>query len=106
MTKITVLLPKPDDQAAFEEYYFGIHLPLVEKLPNVKDVSIMRSFEVHNFDIELYFVVQFGFENRELMNESLQSPEGQALYADVSNLMKFLPTPPMMIFADSSDLTS
>jgi uncharacterized protein (TIGR02118 family) len=100
MVKVTVLLPKPENQQAFDDHYFGIHVPLVENLPQVQDVSILRTFEVQNMSIHPYIVAQFSFENREVMDQSLASAEGEALYADVSNLLDFLPHPPMILFAE------
>lgn len=35
MVKLTVLYGHPDDPAAFEEYYASIHMPLVDKMPNL-----------------------------------------------------------------------
>jgi uncharacterized protein (TIGR02118 family) len=34
--KLVVLYTQPDDPAAFDEHYFGVHMPLVAKLPNLQ----------------------------------------------------------------------
>jgi uncharacterized protein (TIGR02118 family) len=36
MVQLTVLYGHPDDPDAFEEYYANTHMPLVDKMPNLK----------------------------------------------------------------------
>ena len=34
--KLVVLYTQPDDPAAFDEHYLGVHMPLVAKLPGLE----------------------------------------------------------------------
>ena len=40
--KLVVLYTQPDDPAAFEEHYLGVHMPLVAALPGLQRAEAGR----------------------------------------------------------------
>ena len=86
MAKITTLYGHPTDPAAFEEYYANTHVPLIEKIPN------MRQFEAGKViatpdgsEPPYYWIAEFWFESVEQLQSSLGSSEGQAAAEDIQN---------------------
>ena len=39
MAKLVGMYPKPEDTAHFEKFYREVHIPLVEKMPGIKNYS-------------------------------------------------------------------
>ena len=65
--KLVVLYTQPDDPAAFDEHYFGVHMPLVAKLPNLqrtetgKVAMALDGGELTYYRLtELYFAAEGG----------------------------------------------
>ncbi|OLO39038.1 hypothetical protein BTR23_10915 [Alkalihalophilus pseudofirmus] len=100
MAKVMVVYDQPSNKEGFDEHYFGTHVPLAEKLPNVRSVQANRVVGVQNSETNPYLVVQLEFENAEELNQGLGSPQGQDLTADVKNLMEFLTKPPAILIVD------
>jgi uncharacterized protein (TIGR02118 family) len=75
--KLTVVYTKPDDADAFDKHYFGVHVPLVDKLPGLQRVEVakisggpMGSPSPYHLMAELYFA------DEAALNAALGSPEG------------------------------
>jgi uncharacterized protein (TIGR02118 family) len=100
MAKLLVVYDQPTNREGFDGHYFGTHIPLAEKLPDIKSVQANRVLGVQNSELNPYLVVQLEFENAEELNRNLASRQGQELTADVKNLLKFLPKPPAIIIVD------
>jgi uncharacterized protein (TIGR02118 family) len=43
MVRFLVLYPQPTDAAAFEQHYFGVHVPLTKKLPSLRNYTVSRN---------------------------------------------------------------
>ncbi|MEB3371945.1 EthD family reductase [Saccharopolyspora mangrovi] len=84
MHKLLVLYPHPEDPAAFQAHYEGVHLPLAAKLPGMLDHRY--SLNVHAEPESPYFAVfEADFPDAATMAAALASPEGEAVQADVPN---------------------
>ncbi|MBX2990214.1 MAG: EthD family reductase [Bacteroidetes bacterium] len=86
MIKATVLYGHPADVDAFEKYYHQTHLPLVAKAAGIAKAEYTRflpnpdgSTPAHYRMAELYFA------GPAEMQQTLGSPEGKAMAADLSN---------------------
>jgi uncharacterized protein (TIGR02118 family) len=101
MVKITVILTHPNDEESFDTYYFKRHVPIIESLPNVKQVSISKVFESQFPGGSPYIVAEFCYDNKDMMKASLDSTIGQLLYADVPHLMRYLEHEPMILFSEN-----
>jgi uncharacterized protein (TIGR02118 family) len=86
MHKVVVLYPAPKDAQAFKEHYERTHLPLVAKLPGLRDYRY--SFDVTGFgpgDSPYFAIFEGDFDDAEAMAAAFASPEGKAVQADVPN---------------------
>ena len=81
--KLVVLYTQPDDRAAFDEHYLGVHAPLVAKLPG------LQRFETGTITLALdggehtyHRIAELYFADQNAMNAAFGSPEGSATAAD------------------------
>jgi uncharacterized protein (TIGR02118 family) len=86
MVKLVVAYGTPDDPAAFDDYYAKTHVPLVEKIPD------MRRFEAGKVlgtpdgsAAPYYFMAELWFDSTEALQAAMGSAEGQAAGGDVPN---------------------
>ena len=86
MAKITALYGHPTDPAAFEEYYADNHLPLVEKIPNLRQFEAGKVIATPGgSEPPYYWIAELWFETVEQLQSSLGSSEGQAVAEDIQN---------------------
>lgn len=85
VVKLTVIYGHPDDPEAFETYYNSTHAAIAEKMKGVSRMEITK-FEStpDGSPIEFYRMAELYFPSLEAMNQTLNSPEGQATLADVN----------------------
>ena len=86
MAKLTVLYRHPTDPAAFEEYYADNYLPLVEKIPNLRQFEAGKVIATPDGSEPPYYrIAELWFESVEQLQSSLGSSEGQAATEDLQN---------------------
>jgi uncharacterized protein (TIGR02118 family) len=85
MVKLVVAYGAPEDPAAFDELYTSTHVPLVEKIPN------LRRFEAGKIlgtpdgaPAPFYHLAELWFDSVEELQAAMGSSEGQAAGADVA----------------------
>ncbi len=85
--KLVVLYTKPDDAAAFDEHYLGVHVPLVHKLPG------LQRFESGTFTSALdggeqtyHRIAELYFADRAALDAAFGSSEGAATAADFGQI--------------------
>ena len=85
--KLVVLYTQPDDPAAFDEHYVGVHVPLVEKLPG------LQRFESGTFTAALdggeqtyHRIAELYFADQSAMDAAFGSSEGAATAADFAQI--------------------
>ena len=86
MAKLFAIYQQPKDPTAFDDHYFGKHVPLAKKIPGLK------SYEVTSGDVMgaagkhgVYLVAILEFASMEAIGAAMASPEGQATAADLAN---------------------
>lgn len=62
---------KPEDPAAFDDYYWNHHLALVTRWPHIKRIVLSKGLPGG----DLYQITELYFDNREAMEAALASPE-------------------------------
>jgi uncharacterized protein (TIGR02118 family) len=84
MVKLVVCYGMPQDPAAFDQHYAETHVPLVDKIPN------MRRFEAGKVlgtpdgtAAPYYYIAELSFDSVEDLQSAMGSAEGQAAGADV-----------------------
>lgn len=87
MLKYIALYQKPDDPEAFEQQYFGSHVPLVLKTPGLVRAEVARVSRVYvpGFlgDTEPYLIAEMYFESAAAAKTAFGSPEWQASGANL-----------------------
>lgn len=87
MLKYIALYQKPDDPEAFEEQYFGSHVPLVMKTPGLLRAEVARVSRVFvpGFlgESEPYLVAEMYFESAAAAKAAFRTPEWQASGANL-----------------------
>ena len=72
MVKLTVLYGHPDAPDAFEEYYANTHMPLVDKIPDLKRYEAARIVATPDGSQPHYYRIFEGyFEDMEQLQSSL-----------------------------------
>jgi len=86
MAKLTVLYGQPTDPAAFEKYYVDNHLPLVDKIPNLRQFEAGKIIATpEGSEPPYYWIAELWFESVEQLQSSLGASEGQAAAEDIQN---------------------
>jgi uncharacterized protein (TIGR02118 family) len=86
MVKLVVAYGQPEDPAAFDQYYAGTHIPLVQRIPNLRRFEAGKVLGTADGSAApYYFIAELSFDTAEELQASRQSPEGQAAAADVGN---------------------
>ena len=83
MARMVVIYRTPEDPAAFDAHYFGVHVPLAKRLPG------LRKYEVSRRPIltpaggpEPYLIGTLHFDDLAAIRRAFATPEGQACAAD------------------------
>lgn len=86
MIKATVLYGHPTDAAAFEKYYAETHLPIAAKTSGVLKLELTKLLpNADGSAPEYYRMAELYFNTPEEMQQTMGSPEGQVMVADLSN---------------------
>lgn len=89
--KLIALYKQPEDVKAFEKRYFEGHVPLVEKVPGLKKVSITRFKKTLAGD-GFYMMAEMDFGDRDTFNAAMQSKEMGATGKDINEFAGHLMT--------------
>lgn len=86
MAQVIALYKKPADVAAFNDHYFGTHVPLAKTIPG------LRSYRVSNGPVTsatgdpgLHLVALLQFDSLAAIQAALATPQGQATAGDLAN---------------------
>lgn len=86
MIKLTVLYGHPTDPAAFERHFADVHVPLVERMPNLRRFEPARVVATPDGSAPPYYrVVELYFDSEDELQASMATPEGRAPGEDVPN---------------------
>ena len=86
MAKLTALYWHPTDPAAFDEHYVNKHVPLVEKIPNLRQFEAGKVIATPDGSEPPYYrIAELWFESVEQLQSSLGASEGQAAAEDIQN---------------------
>jgi uncharacterized protein (TIGR02118 family) len=85
--KLVVLYTTPDDPAAFDEHYLGVHMPLVAKLPGLERAETGKfTMALDGGEQTYYRAAELYFADQDAMNAAFGSPEGLATAADYGQI--------------------
>jgi len=72
--KLVALYKQPTDPAAFDQAYFDTHLPLIRKVPGIKETKITRFTRTVMGD-GLYMMAEMYFDDETALKAAMRSPE-------------------------------
>lgn len=85
--KLVALYNHPADPTAFDEAYFGEHIPLVQKVPGLLDTKITRlraSMRGHDY----YLMAELHFADEAAFKTGMNSPEMAAAGESLDSFAK------------------
>jgi len=86
MVKLVVTYGAPDDPPAFDQHYASTHVPLVEKIPNLRRFEAGKVLGTPDGSpAPFYFMAELWFDSAQDLEAAMGSAEGQAAGADVGN---------------------
>ena len=85
MHRLLVLYPPQPDPDRFHRYYEGTHLPLVAKLPGLRGYRYSFDVAGRRGPSPYHCVFEADFDDAAALHAAMDSPEGQAVLADVPN---------------------
>ena len=93
--KLTVVYDNPKDPEAFEQHYGSVHIPLAQKIPNVKRAELAKVFPKEDGSpTPAYRTADLYFDSYEDACAAVATPEGQAAIKDAVHVgtggVKFL----------------
>jgi uncharacterized protein (TIGR02118 family) len=81
--KLVVLYTQPDDPDAFDQHYFGVHMPLVGALPGLQRTETGQAVAaVDGGDRTFYRITDLYFADQAACDAAFGSAEGKATAAD------------------------
>ncbi len=94
MVKLIALYRKPADPQAFDKAFFETHIPLVNKIPGLARLQVMRVTGAPRGEPEYYMMSELSFETKSSMDQAMSSPEnmdaGKNLMSFARGLVTFL----------------
>jgi uncharacterized protein (TIGR02118 family) len=87
MARIYAMYKHPVDAAAFNRYYYGVHVPLAKKTPGLETYEVTRGTisSVGGGSTPYHLIATLTFSSLATINAALVSPQGQATAADLGN---------------------
>ena len=84
MAQLVVMYKTPKDPAAFDEHYFGKHVPLAKRIPGLRNYDVSQGPIATAAGPSAYHLVAtLEFDDLGAIQNAFASPEGQAAAADV-----------------------
>jgi uncharacterized protein (TIGR02118 family) len=98
--KLVVLYTQPDDHAAFDEHYLGVHAPLARKLPGLQRFETGRlTASLDGGERTYYRIAELYFPDQAAMDAAFGSAEGTATAQDYGKIAP----PGSRMFVESVD---
>lgn len=91
MVKLVALYKKPEDAEAlnsFEQHYFEVHMPLVEKTPGLLKSEVSKIKGMPGMDSKYHLMAEMYYADMDSFNAGMASPEGRAAGKDLMGFAK------------------
>jgi uncharacterized protein (TIGR02118 family) len=86
MAQLVVMYKTPTDPAAFDDHYFGKHVPIAKRIPGLRNYDVSRGPVATPAGPSAYHLVAvLEFDDLAAIQNAFASPEGQAAVADVQS---------------------
>lgn len=86
MYQFIALYNQPEDPAAFDKHYDGVHAPLANKLPGLQRYTVSRPGPDADGNPPAYYMIAvLDFASEESFGAAVTSAEAQEAIADLAN---------------------
>jgi uncharacterized protein (TIGR02118 family) len=85
MPRLVVLYNKPDDTDAFDAHYRDVHMPIVSRYPNLRDVRLSKLAGVGGRESAYYLMAELTFDTAADLDEAIMSEPGAESARDLRN---------------------
>lgn len=87
MAVVYALYKHPADAAAFDRYYYELHVPLAKTIPGLTRYEVTRSAvgKLGGGSTPYHLIAALSFSSLAAIDAALASPQGQAVAADLGN---------------------
>ena len=83
MVKLVAIYQKPENIEEFDQHYFQIHAPLVEKVPGLVKLEVNKVYGSPVGESDLHLIAEMVFENKEALANAMNSTEMKAAGKDL-----------------------
>lgn len=97
--KLLALYRHPEDPDAFDKAYFETHIPLIENVPGLQQVELLKTSRVLVGKRAPYMVAVLTFADRDALKTAMNSPEMAAAGDNLDSFAKGLYT---LCFAENA----
>jgi uncharacterized protein (TIGR02118 family) len=102
MARLVVMYKRPKDATAFDQHYFGTHVPIAKKIPGLRKYEISHGLIATPAGPSgFHLIATLYFDDMAAIQKAFASAEGQAALADVQT---FTSDPPNMLLFDSREV--
>lgn len=101
MARIVALYPAPQDPAEFDRYYETKHVELAQQMPKLRSIELSKGPVISPTGGTYHRVGTLRFDSMDDLQEAVESPQGQATAADLSN---FATGGVTLLFFDTIDI--
>jgi uncharacterized protein (TIGR02118 family) len=103
MVSILALHKRPDDPEAYERYYLDVHMPLVQRIPGVRNIRWGKVARTADDSPPPYYLVSdVYFDDMGALEAALASPEMAEALDDVEKFVA--PGALTIMFCESQDV--
>jgi uncharacterized protein (TIGR02118 family) len=86
MIRVLALHNTPVELSSYDDYYVNVHMPLVQRVPGVRNIRFGRVVRAADGGPPPYFLISdVYFDDEESLRIALESPEMAEAFADVPN---------------------
>jgi uncharacterized protein (TIGR02118 family) len=89
---LVALYRKPTDEAAFLSHYDNVHTPLVQKTPNLQNITVSRVTGSPMGEPAYFMIAQMQFADRAAFDEAMASQENRAAGKDLMSFAREIVT--------------
>ncbi|HJP71792.1 MAG TPA: EthD family reductase [Candidatus Limnocylindria bacterium] len=85
MPRLIVLYNAPEDADAFDAHYRDVHMPIVSRYPNLRDVRLSKLAGVGGRESAYYLMAEMMFDTAADLDDAIMSEPGAESAKDLRN---------------------
>ncbi len=77
------LYKQPEDQAAFDEHYFNVHVPITTKIPGLRKMEVTKIVGSPMGKTGYYLLCEMYYDSHEALKAAMKTEESKASGKDL-----------------------